>query len=136
MLCVKVVFFSSRRRHTRCALVTGVQTCALPISVRGRWRRHRPGSTGRDTGARPASRRNRRDRRTFTNRPPSAVAGYFRRGSLLGQAWVEGQARCAEAASSFVTSASIRGPPRDAGRDGGSDTAVRRGGGEGAWTER
>src|SRR3546814_6528828 len=25
------LFFSSRRRHTRCALVTGVQTCALPI---------------------------------------------------------------------------------------------------------
>src|SRR3546814_18024117 len=25
--------FSSRRRHTRCALVTGVQTCALPIFV-------------------------------------------------------------------------------------------------------
>src|SRR3546814_4550689 len=25
-------FFSSRRRHTICALVTGVQTCALPIS--------------------------------------------------------------------------------------------------------
>src|SRR3546814_7089984 len=38
LLCVKVYFFSvffffsSRRRHTRCALVTGVQTCALPIS--------------------------------------------------------------------------------------------------------
>src|SRR3546814_8713707 len=30
---VSAVFFvSSRRRHTRCALVTGVQTCALPIS--------------------------------------------------------------------------------------------------------
>src|SRR3546814_9936118 len=28
-------FFSSRRRHTRCALVTGVQTCALPIFRRG-----------------------------------------------------------------------------------------------------
>src|SRR3546814_7068461 len=28
-------FFSSRRRHTRCALVTGVQTCALPISGAG-----------------------------------------------------------------------------------------------------
>src|SRR3546814_12332505 len=27
-------FFSSRRRHTRCALVTGVQTCALPIFKR------------------------------------------------------------------------------------------------------
>src|SRR3546814_6608620 len=27
-------FFSSRRRHTRCALVTGVQTCALPIYLK------------------------------------------------------------------------------------------------------
>src|SRR3546814_7443259 len=26
-----IFFFSSRIRHTRCALVTGVQTCALPI---------------------------------------------------------------------------------------------------------
>src|SRR3546814_9374403 len=32
MVCV-FVFCSSRRRHTRCALVTGVQTCALPISI-------------------------------------------------------------------------------------------------------
>src|SRR3546814_8762071 len=38
ILCVAIAyyrvcdcFFSSRRRHTRCALVTGVQTCALPI---------------------------------------------------------------------------------------------------------
>src|SRR3546814_1727246 len=32
MSCGLVLFFfSSRRRHTRCALVTGVQTCALPI---------------------------------------------------------------------------------------------------------
>src|SRR3546814_3271845 len=30
MLVFFVFFFSSRRRHTRCALVTGVQTCALP----------------------------------------------------------------------------------------------------------
>src|SRR3546814_2887450 len=30
-LYLLVFFFSSRRRHTRCALVTGVQTCALPI---------------------------------------------------------------------------------------------------------
>src|SRR3546814_8427707 len=30
-----VFFFSSRRRHTRCALVTGVQTCALPIYLCG-----------------------------------------------------------------------------------------------------
>src|SRR3546814_10645223 len=36
-MCVSIClyfFFSSRRRHTRCALVTGVQTCALPISRR------------------------------------------------------------------------------------------------------
>src|SRR3546814_11879970 len=39
-MCVFIMclcfFFSSRRRHTRCALVTGVQTCALPISARRR----------------------------------------------------------------------------------------------------
>src|SRR3546814_3871127 len=28
---LSLFFFASRRRHTRCALVTGVQTCALPI---------------------------------------------------------------------------------------------------------
>src|SRR3546814_6130404 len=31
-IIVLYCFFSSRRRHTSCALVTGVQTCALPIS--------------------------------------------------------------------------------------------------------
>src|SRR3546814_14620482 len=39
--CSLVFFFSSRRRHTRCALVTGVQTCALPICRRGEGFRHR-----------------------------------------------------------------------------------------------
>src|SRR3546814_19074835 len=34
LVCIMwIFFFSSRRRHTRCALVTGVQTCALPIST-------------------------------------------------------------------------------------------------------
>src|SRR3546814_6634373 len=43
MVCgLGCVFFSSRRRHTRCALVTGVQTCALPIS-----RQNAAGSAGR-----------------------------------------------------------------------------------------
>src|SRR3546814_18751822 len=32
----RLFFFSSRRRHTRCALVTGVQTCALPICLQRR----------------------------------------------------------------------------------------------------
>src|SRR3546814_6511532 len=38
MICVCECFFSSRRRHTRCALVTGVQTCALPICQHNRLR--------------------------------------------------------------------------------------------------
>src|SRR3546814_6556209 len=32
-----MLFFSSRGRHTRCAVVSGVQTCALPICRRARW---------------------------------------------------------------------------------------------------
>src|SRR3546814_5732492 len=50
-------FFSSRRRHTRCALVTGVQTCALPISPAPRsvadqqalWNHVRAGTIGNVT---------------------------------------------------------------------------------------
>src|SRR3546814_8038814 len=42
---VVVVFVSSRRRQTRCALVTGVQTCALPISYATRY-----DAAGRVTG--------------------------------------------------------------------------------------
>src|SRR3546814_9483174 len=34
--CVFVFFFSSRGRHTSCAFVTGVQTCALPLFDAGR----------------------------------------------------------------------------------------------------
>src|SRR3546814_9651397 len=45
-----LLFFSSRRRHTRCALVTGVQTCALPISRD----RSRLGSSRRTAATVPA----------------------------------------------------------------------------------
>src|SRR3546814_14174822 len=45
---LRVFFFSSRRRHTRCALVTGVQTCALPI-----WRHHRQPLSQNVTGCLP-----------------------------------------------------------------------------------
>src|SRR3546814_3016253 len=42
MVCVFLLFFfSSIRRHTRCALVTGVQTCALPICTEGSADRYR-----------------------------------------------------------------------------------------------
>src|SRR3546814_6821128 len=33
LLFIVLLFFASRRRHTICALVTGVQTCALPIYI-------------------------------------------------------------------------------------------------------
>src|SRR3546814_7786945 len=46
MVFVWYFFFSSRRRHTRCALVTGVQTCALPI-LAGQRRRQRRAIFGR-----------------------------------------------------------------------------------------
>src|SRR3546814_11502283 len=44
-----VFFFSSRRRHTRCALVTGVQTCALPIYTLGTFLTKTKGVTLRST---------------------------------------------------------------------------------------
>src|SRR3546814_4467751 len=46
MECRSVLSFlcSSRRRHTRCALVTGVQTCALPISTSAAPARSPPGA--------------------------------------------------------------------------------------------
>src|SRR3546814_3225214 len=54
---MRSVFFTSRRRHTSCALVTGVQTCALPISVQqhvgalgGEGGRHREADAGSRAG--------------------------------------------------------------------------------------
>src|SRR3546814_6583055 len=44
-------FFSSRRRHTRCALVTGVQTCALPIFLGGQFFGHTHGFSSPDGGS-------------------------------------------------------------------------------------
>src|SRR3546814_4604560 len=56
-------FFSSRRRHTSCALVTGVQTCALPISsADGRERAGRRLGTFPNRPARTAQRPGRRRR--------------------------------------------------------------------------
>src|SRR3546814_2187143 len=52
-------FFSSIRRHTRCALVTGVQTCALPIWLNGAVNLYaRPRAPGRPVG-KPADQRER-----------------------------------------------------------------------------
>src|SRR3546814_5218375 len=43
------MIFASRKRHTRCALVTGVQTCALPISATTAW----PSTCEREASLRP-----------------------------------------------------------------------------------
>src|SRR3546814_2722024 len=48
-------FFSSRRRHTSCALVTGFQTCALPISGQTNvWDRHQDYAAPLHARAEPA----------------------------------------------------------------------------------
>src|SRR3546814_9916528 len=59
-------FFSSRRRHTRCALVTGVQTCALPIwlAIAG----ERPGAEADD----PDRRTRPRERLGLAQRQPDS----------------------------------------------------------------
>src|SRR3546814_13370628 len=77
--CVDFVF-SSRRRHTRCALVTGVQTCALPIFAAPP-ARHDRRYAGARASLRPA--RGRRDRR-FSRQP--GQVGADRSGRLRGRA--------------------------------------------------
>src|SRR3546814_9121968 len=76
-VCFVFFFFSSRRRHTRCALVTGVQTCALPILIcRAPSHRSRPNAPQ----AHPASKISRR--RTEERRVGEEGVGTWRsRGS-------------------------------------------------------
>src|SRR3546814_17355988 len=89
MPCVLLFFCSSRRRHTRCALVTGVQTCALPIlggARAGRWcvygsllvsRLTKPVDTGRRAPSRLSA----------------VVAWGPRKDAAIGEAIVGGSAR-------------------------------------------
>src|SRR3546814_9261443 len=82
-------FFSSRRRHTRCALVTGVQTCALPILHGGPHAALQPlapvdpssdrgGRTGDPADGRadlflPPQEHERQGRVAFVDRPPAVA---------------------------------------------------------------
>src|SRR3546814_6148121 len=78
-------FFSSRRRHTRCALVTGVQTCALPISSR-------PGPASGSRSTVPSS--------TATGSREAAMAKVFK---IVSTGPVHADARATlEAAGRFV----------------------------------
>src|SRR3546814_8776158 len=84
-----VCFFSSRRRHTRCALVTGVQTCALPIygsRQGGAVRRQVRQGADRQGGRRSSGRQHqegsdpgdeRDERRHRISRPRPTIFHYF-----------------------------------------------------------
>src|SRR3546814_12279225 len=65
---ITLFFFSSRRRHTRCALVTGVQTCALPIWLRLATHLHGHDAVGADRAALRAG-------RDLDTRPQRITAG-------------------------------------------------------------
>src|SRR3546814_4625405 len=88
-------FFSSRRRHTRCALVTGVQTCALPICGQRRAAR-------RSDRAAPAPARGRTRRRCATRAPaprcvPSSPPRWRSAGGAAGRRRRGWPSRCAGA---------------------------------------
>src|SRR3546814_17918091 len=87
-------FLSSRRRHTRCALVTGVQTCALPIYGRSRSCRRRA-----LPAARPSDRSQHRppacDRRT-PDREPRRAASPSRRAGWRSRSLRSAQRRSEE----------------------------------------
>src|SRR3546814_3043741 len=82
MVYVLLFFFSSRRRHTRCALVTGVQTCALPICYVSRCTVSRSGSCA---GSAPG-------RASCLGRQPLLRAAQARLLVLLRQAGAESRA--------------------------------------------
>src|SRR3546814_12851492 len=76
-----VFFFSRRRRHTRCALVTGVQTCALPILYQGSARRDRRLLCRRNAARRRDALLGRRDRgRGIADDRPRSAAYQRHRG--------------------------------------------------------
>src|SRR3546814_13617645 len=104
MLVGNVFFFSSRRRHTRCALVTGVQTCALPISS---W---------------PTSvRRSRLPARPSAWPPEQAVPVPQRIGTLPGAAWFA----LPRGAASIQEAAFFRSEERRVGKEGVSTCSSR-----------
>src|SRR3546814_8697435 len=87
-------FFSSRRRHTRCALVTGVKTCALPIcrcrpcgADRGRsgYPEDPPYTEGRQQDLRLLQPEGRREGRPRRPEPPALFAEGDRKSVVSGK---------------------------------------------------
>src|SRR3546814_8084875 len=97
LLCM-FFFFSSRRRHTRCALVTGVQTCALPISfLFKQWGQWAPTTAvpGGDLGGDM-----RRDLVRIV-KPEGENDGHFRAGDVMMRKEI-GRASCRERVCQYV----------------------------------
>src|SRR5881296_3943033 len=121
-LCFLLFFFSSRRRHTRCCCVTGVQTCALPISSDSLTVSPVPTPpVTRTTGARPrwysAAAWSRRARNTGEGRPlycaaPSTAIASAERASSWAPASATATTTAAQpkvsAASSPIAATSLR----------------------------
>src|SRR3546814_3754422 len=98
-------FFSSRRRHTRCALVTGVQTCALPIYLRRVAERFLD-ITLSSVGIIPhdewLKRSVRRQRAVVDAYPASTSALAFRNLAKTAANWEIGRASCREGVCQYV----------------------------------
>src|SRR3546814_13067666 len=112
--CFIYFFFSSRRRHTRCALVTGVQTCALPISVPATQRHAIPGFCR----PRPAYARKRKAQVAHFPLRQEARPGRY---SVNGSSWTRRAAHTVRTARWCCWSASDAHTRRHGGRYGGTD---------------
>src|SRR3546814_13196602 len=109
-------FFSSRRRHPRCALVTGVQTCALPISPAARCPVPRPGDRPAATRRCPCG-------------PPQKPSSALPPGSARGPA----RERCGAPPGELPRAPAGRSPPaadrKSVGEGKGVSVSVDLGGG-------
>src|SRR3546814_17283139 len=132
-------FFSSRRRHTRCALVTGVQTCALPIYLLLRYlpggllRRTLGGLLGDLAGGRLANCLLRGLADRFLRR---LLGGTFLRSFLRGHEmalFVSGTIGCSSPVQNIAAGIGPTTNRRRARRVGTDSDSARQGGGPLAW---
>src|SRR3546814_8929072 len=83
-VCIWFFFFLSRIRHTRCALVPGVQTCALPIYTvfNGQYN----GMVRAPLTAKPGE----RVRLYVLNAGPSNTSSFHVVGTIFDRVWLDG----------------------------------------------
>src|SRR3546814_6115568 len=91
--------FSSRRRHTICALVTGIQTCARPIYIAVGSGASAPNASDLDGGRRPG---NQRDYQNFLRLSQAFNVGHFLAGYPVEPTDQIGKAPCRETVCQYV----------------------------------